>query len=691
MKIVKDDMLDVFTGDRIETYAITAGLLSVEAWKAAGARSGLSSKELVQLVARHFRLPEADLSSADNRIRKLIPEKVARRYGVFPLSEDDRNIFVATSDPMNLEAEQAVAFASGRTPKFEIAHPGDIQEAIEKRYSPATLVDDFLDQDDSEIRNMVRVLESPRSGLAEPDECDAALITKLTDLILRDAVRSRASDIHLEPDRTGGTVRYRIDGVMRAHAVLPISVLNRAVARFKVLGNLDVGDHLRPHDGRARVQVEHKTFDLRISTVPTRDCEKAVIRILDPGGAKDFSSLAMSPHESLRFRKLLANHDGIILVTGPTGSGKTTTLYSALQLLANGKVNITTIEDPIEYELAGLTQIQAEPKRGVTFASVLRSILRQDPDIIFVGEIRDFETAEMAVQASMTGHLVLSTLHTNDAVGAVARLIDLGLDRTAIADTLRGVIAQRLVRSVCPNCSEQIHGPLDTAEEKLNLVYGVQPLIRSHGCKKCGQTGFRGRLPIQESLIVTPALQEAILSKAPITSLQEIAVAGGMRTLKASAIARVFGGQTTLQEIDSVVGDKVEPLACASSGLPRVLLVDDDPVTRKVAGNLLEKQGYAISEAADGTAALQSIDGNVPFALIVTDLDMPRMGGREFLSKLKASASTAAIPIVVLTGSGEEETEAALIEQGADDYIRKPIEPFRFVARIKAVLRRSTA
>jgi len=259
-------------------------------------------------------------------------------------------------------------------------------------------------------------------------DLESAPVVKLTGLILTDAVRGGASDVHLEPGREGGLVRFRIDGVLRTHMTLPMPALNRVVSRIKVMGKMDIADRLRPQDGRTRIQVDGRTLDLRLSTVPTREAEKAVIRLLDPSNSRGLEDLQIPASELARFRQLLLHRNGIVVVTGPTGSGKTTTLYAALKQVATGEVNVMTVEDPIEYELPGTTQIQVEPRRGVTFASALRSILRQDPNVIFIGEIRDLETAEIAVQAALTGHLVLATIHANDAVGAIARFVDLGLD-----------------------------------------------------------------------------------------------------------------------------------------------------------------------------------------------------------------------------------------------------------------------
>ena len=311
---------------------------------------------------------------------------------------------------------------------------------------------------------------------------------------------------------------------------------------------------------------------------------------------------------------------------------------------------------------------------------------------MFVGEIRDQETAEIAVQASLTGHLVLATLHANDSVGAVARFADLGIDRSKIAATLRGSVAQRLARRVCPRCSVPVEGPLTPEESRLASRYGVQPLVRAVGCAECGKSGYRGRLPLLEVLISNSKFEEMVNSGAPAAQLQKAVSVAGFRTLRDVAVERARAGETTLEEIDRVVGeskDSGDEAEAAEAQEPHVLLVDDDAVTRTLAKSLLKKSGFRVSEAADGPGALQLLENQPDFALMVLDLEMPTMGGREVLARVRKSVATMGLPVLVLTGSGSEELEAQIMDEGADDYIRKPLDPTRFVARVKAALRRA--
>ena len=376
---------------------------ATEAWSAVTRAYGISDERLADLVASYFRLKVADFSRADPNAPLLIPETMARKHHVFPLlAEDDRYFVVATCDPTDVHAERALGFTTGRTARFEVASPSDIQDAIDDRFSPEKAVESLLGTLDDNAEAVRLVTDMGPEAISE-DDVGATPVIKLTNLVIRDAISAGASDIHIEPDRRLGAVRYRVDGVLRKHMDLPMSALNRVISRIKVLSRLDIADRLRPQDGKARVRIHDKAYDLRVSTIPAAGAEKCVVRILDSSAALSLDDIGLLPFELDRLRELLGHRDGIVIITGPTGSGKTTTLYGALQELADGKVNIMTVEDPIEYELSGITQTQVETKQGMTFASALRAMLRQDPDIILVGEIRDKETAVTAVQAAMTG------------------------------------------------------------------------------------------------------------------------------------------------------------------------------------------------------------------------------------------------------------------------------------------------
>ena len=448
---------------------------------------------------------------------------------------------------------------------------------------------------------------------------------------------------------------------------------------------------LRPQDGKAHVQVQNLSYDLRVSTIPAgRADEKCVIRILDSNAQETLDDLSLPPHELDRLRQLLTLREGIVLVTGPTGSGKTTTLYGALREMADGKVNIMTVEDPIEYELPRITQTQVETKQGVTFAAHLRAILRQDPDVILVGEIRDQENAETASHTAMTGHLVLATVHANDAVSAVGRMATMGLPFSTIAATLRGTIAQRLLRRVCADCAEPVRGNLTPEEQRLTDQHEVEPVVRAVGCNACGFTGYKGRIPVNEVMLAGPRFQAAVEARKGWQTLHRIAVQSGMRTMHQVALDWVAQGRTTLVEVERALGElQSEDEVEADSGPTRILVVDDDEEARLMAAGVLEAEGYEVSMAKDGYEALEKLKADPSFNLVILDLTMPGMDGRKVLDSIRGSKDTAAIPVFISTAFGGDEVETELLDAGADDFLEKTGDPKRYLARVKAVLRRA--
>ena len=683
-----------------EPLAVETDRPTADAWPVIARALGFTSAELATRVAARLRLEVADAERREPHALRLLPADLARRYHVFPLAESDRELTVATAEPLNAEAEQAIGFASGRRVTFQVAAPEWVDELVNVGYGPLTSgVEGLLDRVSEELADAVAVVEESGPEPVRADEAADPPVIRLTNYIIHTAIAERASDIHIAPTGPTASVRLRIDGVLRHQMQLPLGALPRVISRVKVLGRMDIADRIRPQDGRTRVTVGGRIYDLRISVVPTRDAEKAVIRILDPSAMRALEELELPEPELARLRQLLGNREGIVFLTGPTGSGKTTTLYAALRELSTQAINITTVEDPVEYELAGITQIQVEPKRGVTFASALRAILRQDPDVILVGEIRDPETAQIAVQAAMTGHLVLATLHTNDAIGIVPRLLDLGLDRPGIVATVRGAVSQRLVRRVCPDCGVRISGALTEEEQRLAALHGVEPIVRAVGCERCGNTGYRGRVAEGEVLSITPGLASLIADGANAIALQKAAIAAGLRPLHDLALERVRAGVTTLQEVERVLGERADdaapapaaaPLAegAASSERARILVVEDEPIQARLVRSVLERSGFDVAEAADGQVAWSVLVGEGGISLVLTDLRMPNMDGGTLLDRMRGNVGTAAVPVVVLTGSDDEGLEVELLERGADDYLRKPVDGARLAARVRSVLRR---
>jgi type II secretory ATPase GspE/PulE/Tfp pilus assembly ATPase PilB-like protein/8-oxo-dGTP pyrophosphatase MutT (NUDIX family) len=497
-------------------------------------------------AAAQLRLAVADLSNVSPRAVQLVPERWARRYGVLPLSATETWLEVATSDPYDLDCERALAFAAGRAVRFSIASAADIARRLDEVYR-ADRSGERSDVAEPPVDIQHLGSDAEVGPAAPPSDDDPEMVTRLVDQLLADGVRAGASDVHVEPEEQGIVVRHRIDGVLRDVRVLPRSLAAALVSRVKILSGLDIADRLRPQDGRARVAVNGTPVDLRVSTLPASRGEKVVIRILDARVTiLSLDGMGFTAAVYARVERLLEAREGLILVTGPTGSGKTTTLYAALREVQNRGVNVVTVEDPVEYRIPGIVQVQVRERAGLTFGAALRSIMRQDPDVILVGEIRDRETAEIAIQASLTGHLVLTTLHTNDAASAVTRLVDMGVAPHKIATSVKGVIAQRLARRLCDACRELVPaGP----EEWRRGVPESATVGRARGCAVCGSTGYRGRLAIVEVLVSTPEVERRIAAGEPAERIADAARTSGMGSLWQCGLTHVLAGDTTVEEL----------------------------------------------------------------------------------------------------------------------------------------------
>ena len=665
---------------------------AADAWVVVSRNYKVDDVRLCDLVAEYFRLDVVDFAARDPNAVLLVPEPMARKHNVFALYETDRHLLVATCDPTDVEAERALSFSTGRTTIFQVAAPITIQEALDARFSPEQAIESLLDTLEAEDvdEDAVKLVEEMGPESISSEDAASTPVVKLTNLVIRDAIVQGASDIHIEPGRKVGAIRFRVDGVLRKHMDLPMSAMNRVISRVKILAKMDIADRLRPQDGKARVRIHNLAYDLRVSTIPADVAEKCVIRILDSNVSQTLEDLGIPAYELDRLRELLNLREGIILVTGPTGSGKTTTLYGALRERADGKVNIMTVEDPIEYELAQITQTQVEVKQGVTFGRALRAILRQDPDVILVGDIRDHETAETATHAAMTGHLVLATVHANDAVSAVSRMADMGVAYSTLAATLRGAIAQRLLRKVCSACAEPVRGKLTPEEQHLTEQNEIEPVVRAVGCAECGFTGYAGRLPVNEVMMAGPRLQAAIEARKGWQTLHRIALQGGMRTMHQVALDWVTQGKTTLVEVERALGGvAAEDDVQEDRGPTRVLVVDDDEEARLMYHSILETEGHVVSMAKDGFEALDMLKLDPNYNLVILDLSMPGLDGRKVLERIRGNKDTAAIPVLVSTAFGNESVERELLEAGADDYLEKSVDAERFIARVRAVLRRA--
>jgi type II secretory ATPase GspE/PulE/Tfp pilus assembly ATPase PilB-like protein len=708
-------------------------------WDTLVRRRLATDAQILGAIAARFRLPVADFSGLDQRVKDEIPEQLVRKFNVLPLKVTDAYLEVATANPFDLDAEKTLAFATGREVRMALGSPARIREKLDDLYRNDDVVSKLLEGigGDFDVKEIVEEDDAAASA----EQASQRPIVRLVDMMLADAATNRASDIHVEPAEGSVVIRYRIDGVLRQVMKIPRTAGIPLISRVKIMSGLDIADRLRPQDGRARITVNNEPIDLRISTLPASLGEKVVIRLLSSKGTiLALDGLGLFEDEAEQIRRLLYFKEGILLVTGPTGSGKTTTLYSAIRLIQGEGVNIVTVEDPVEYRLgANIVQVQVHEKANLTFASALRSILRQDPDVVLIGEIRDQETAQIAVQASLTGHLVLSTLHTNDAPNAVTRLLDMGMEAYKIASALRGVVAQRLMRRLCQVCKEVSTDPVPD-----RLAQFVPPgtvLYRAVGCPECASTGYRGRFSIVEVLAMNPELERLVGSGATADRIAEAGHRYGMKSLWDSGLRHVLKGETTLDELlrvtdvpqaqvrepleapsrqprsgprgatssppaapatpappppssfdfglDLELLDESPPEGGASRGTRGicVLLVDDEDDLRRVMRDLLEREGFTVQEARDGVQALDEVDRHAP-DIIVLDLNLPGLNGYSVLAQLRSRPITRNIPVVVLTAKGDEDNEVKVFELGADDFLAKPFRARALAARLEAVLGR---
>jgi len=523
----------------------------------------LNHEDVTRALAEHLSMDYIRLDDTsktdkiDMNVARLLPESIAKRFCLVAISEADDKVVVAMADPLNVVAIDTVALKMKRQIKPAISSPREIRRAIELIYHGS-------DVEEQQLRSLVEgevdeegILseEAEEQDISGEADANKAPVIRFVDLLLSQAVKSRASDIHIEPQEKTMMVRMRIDGALR-DMVPPAKKMQAAVvARIKIVARMDIAERRLPQDGRFKVKTSGRDIDVRVSVIPTIYGEKVVMRILDASAVKhDLGQLGLEPKHLEELKDMLARPHGIIIVTGPTGSGKSTTLYSALNYVKDPTKNITTVEDPVEYRLAGINQIQVKPEIELDFAKCLRAILRQDPDIILIGEIRDKETVEIAIKASLTGHLVLSTFHTNDAPSAISRLLYMGVERYLLASSLNLIVAQRLVRKICEHCKE----PITLSEEVLKRMR-IDPkqskdtaFHHGRGCAACGGTGYLGRLPIFEFLAIDDDIGEMIIRNASEAQIREASRQKGYGGLLESGVNKALAGLTTAEEVLSV-------------------------------------------------------------------------------------------------------------------------------------------
>ena len=518
----------------------------------------VTREQFLEALARQFDLPFLPVlprTSVNGPLLAKIPLSFAKRYGLVPLVEENGQVPVAIADPLNLHLIDDVRLLTGAPVTPVLALSDAIEDVLHAQYEQAqeTAEEVIGDLDSTRLNQLAESIEETTDLLTATE--DAPIIRLLNSLMFR-AVKERASDIHIEPYEREVVVRYRIDGVLHNVLTPPKRVHSALISRVKIMAGLDIAERRTPQDGRIGIRIGDREVDIRVSIIPVANGERAVLRLLDKEHLLlDLDQLGLSSTLRQRFDQLIRLPHGILLVTGPTGSGKTTTLYAALSQINSPDKNILTIEDPIEYQLKGIGQMQINPKINLTFASSLRSILRQDPDVILVGEIRDAETAEISIHAALTGHLVFSTLHTNDAAGAVTRLIDMGIEPFLVASSVVAIMAQRLVRTICSSC-KQSYSPAPEELARLGLARSSadgkdRPIMlsRGAGCPVCAESGYRGRVAIYEILLVDDQIRRLIMAKADAKAIGDAAVAVGMRTLREDGMAKVLQGVTTAEEV----------------------------------------------------------------------------------------------------------------------------------------------
>ncbi len=652
----------------------------------------------------------------------VVPYAVAKRYRALPLKKEPRVLHVAMPEPQDAEAIQALEFATGMRIQAFLCSAREIDIALEQHYGMEEALEKIVrnvaqeaDLDGSSASSIVQV-DTPSSGekatggQTDPVQAMAPVI-RLVNLILLEAVRKEASDIHFEPTRHYLQVRFRLDGVLRRRMSIPKYLQQSVLSRIKVTARMDIANKRTPQDGGIRLQVDARRLDLRVSSLPTFYGEKIVIRLLDQTERKiDLGVLGLEGDRRRNLEACYRRPQGMILVTGPTGSGKSTTLQCILKELRSEGTNIVTVEDPIEYELEGINQVQVHREAGLTFADSLRAILRQDPNVIMVGEIRDGETAEVAFRAALTGHLVLSTLHTNDTVSTVTRLVDMGVQPFLISSALLAVISQRLLRKVCPGC--RVTGDPDpSALEGLpeGLLGAVDRYQWGTGCSQCEHTGYKGRVGVFELLVFSPALRKDVARGADEGAIRDRARKEGMLLLLEDGIEKVRQGVTTVEEVLSAAywegpfnagqTEVTHPFSRAEGreeadspskgpGRPTIVYSEDDPAVREAVCLSLEALSCEVIPAVDGQEGWEKVQRHLP-DLVITDIEMPRLDGYGLLQKIRTELRTAFIPVILLTGKNRCEDRMKGFLLGGDDYIEKPFDHRELLARVKRCLERN--
>ncbi len=718
-------------------------------------RGLMTAQSLTELIESKYGVGFADPKTEELEAMAvgLVPEKICRKHGLIAFKLASDALLVLMSDPLNPDVLSDLTAISGRTVKPLFCVPEKIAQLLDEKFNPMKAADELAKQLSTEANSTVEVGDAePEPEEMTPLEAmegeSGGPVSNLATSIFVNAVKMRASDIHIEQEDTRTVVRYRIDGQLRNILTLPKSIGNGPlVTRIKVMGKMDVADRRRPLDGRAKIKIDGHEIGLRISTLPTALGEKVVARILDKRSAEiPFEALGFRPEVKDRLKTVLDNEVGLMLVTGPTGSGKTTTLYACLNYMRSESTNIVTIEDPVEYRLDGINQVQINDKAGLSFAAVLRSVLRQDPDVVLLGEMRDKETAEIAFQASNTGHFVLSTLHSNNCVATISRLVQMGIDPYKIASPISGVSSQRLVRRVCPQCKQDDPGQLPKEMAEAAERMGLKPkLIKAPGCVQCAQTGFKGRIVIAEFLSVNQDVKGMITAGVQETEFRrEASKNGWLLSPEDDLIWHVCMGDTSVAEAEDQIAKATAPPSETTQSVPilpahaptpganpapapgavviqvpvppspiaaavaapvatplppgpvaalpvngkEILIIDDEESIRILLSRILRAEGYAVRQAANGAEGVKMLREKMP-DLLITDLQMPVLDGVGVIKTVRADLKIWNVPIVILTAVNNAASQALAQKIGVDDYLVKPFDEEALLARIAALLRRA--
>lgn len=709
--VTQEQLSEAMQSNEAKQGGVLLGLIALD---------GLDSSAILQALAKIYKVPFLDLNHVeiDDRLIEKCPEELCREFSFVPVAMSGGELVIATADPMDYAAMDTLQFKLGQRVRSVFTNPELIQSKIRELFSDgdAAFDDAMSSLDDSgdfesgvedENENEPADIDSLKKG------AEGSPIIKLVNGIIIKAMQLGSSDIHIEAGDKSSVVRLRIDGRLRAVMKFPTKAHPMLVSRIKIMSKLDISNTRTPQDGRTKVKFGGKGFDMRVSTLPAMYGEKVVMRILDKSGLSlSLDVLAFEKKADERIRECIGRPTGAVLVTGPTGSGKTTTLYSFLHHINDEETNIVTVEDPVEFQIKGLNQVQVNARAGMTFSAALRSILRQDPDVVMVGEIRDEETAHIALHAAQTGHLVMSTLHTNDAPSTVSRLVEMGTDAVALSSCLNMIVAQRLARRLCPKCKKKVKPTLEMIQQYEMPEDMV--LYEPVGCDACLKIGYKGRCGVHEVLYVNDRVREAIASEVSDQELMQVCREEGMYALFEDGMNKVLAGITSVKEVlrlatppedfsfrdridgegllmsigqAAAVRDSAQVKATKDDDINTILMIDDSKSIRSLVRFILQAEGHDVVEADDGRKGLSLLQqAKDKLNLIIVDYEMPNVDGPTFIKEVRRQSKYDDIPIIMLTSRKDEEDEVLGLDSGADDYIVKPVEPMKLQARVRKIL-----